>query len=88
MTHTQYRRGLLTRALEYVQSLEGEADETRTASLRLIASSYRLSARKLRETLEGGGVPDGATLLDQLADEADPDLALRLERVTRDIADR
>jgi hypothetical protein len=91
MTHSKYSRGLLTRAIEYAISLETDgADESETAGKRLVATCYRESARKLRETLEGGGVPDGATLLDQLADEADPDLALRLSlgRTTRDLTDR
>lgn len=88
MVHTEYARGLFTAALAYTDAVRGGAptEEIAEHERKLLAASRRDSARKLRDTGEAGGVPDGALLLEQLADEAEHPLLT--ERTTKDIATR
>lgn len=90
MVYTVYTRGLYSAAIAYSDAVRdgASADELLVHERRLLAASRRDSARKLRDTGEGGGVPDGATLLEQLADDVEHPHPLTSERVTRDLADR
>lgn len=73
MVHATHEVGLFSSATEYSDAACRDARLAQAAAARLLATSYRHSAKRLRESNEGGGVPDGAILLEQLADEIDPD---------------
>lgn len=86
MVHTEYSRGLFTRAQEFNATVrrsresEGVEESPRAAKNRLLAAAYRLSAAQLDDA-------EGARKLYDRANEIDPDFR-GARRVTRDIADR
>lgn len=88
MVLTENSVGLLSLALAYGDAVRAGAPSADIDhhARRLLAESRRGCARALRDTGEGGGVPDGAILLEQIADDIEQPSIPRT--TTRDLAGR